>query len=85
MPVELPESVVDERLAMSIAELGLSVRTQNFLEARKIFTVNDLVHKTRGDLLSIPGFGDACLEEVYKGLEGIGFMRTNRPQPDVAS
>lgn len=68
------------RLEMSTAEIGLSVRTTNCLEERGIFTVNDLLHCTREDLLSISNFGEKTLEEVYKALEGVGFYRSTRRQ-----
>ena len=64
-----------ERLDMSTAEIGLSVRTTNCLEERGIFTVEDLLNCTREDLLSISNFGEKTLEEVYKALEGVGFYR----------
>jgi DNA-directed RNA polymerase subunit alpha len=64
-----------DKLEMSTAEIGLTVRTTNCLEERGIFTVNDLLHCTRDDLLSISNFGEKTLEEVYKALEGIGFSR----------
>jgi DNA-directed RNA polymerase subunit alpha len=67
-----------QRLDMSTAEIGLSVRTTNCLEDRGIFTVNDLLHCTRDDLLSISNFGEKTLEEVYRALEGIGFYRPHR-------
>ena len=73
-----------ERLEMSTAEIGLSVRTTNCLEEKGIFTVNDLLHCTRDDLLSISNFGEKTLEEVYKSLEGIGFYRNQRPQRQPA-
>ena len=63
------------KLEMSTAEIGLNVRTTNCLEDRGIFTVNDLLHSTREDLLGISNFGKKTLEEVYKALEGIGFCR----------
>jgi DNA-directed RNA polymerase subunit alpha len=66
------------RLEMSTAEIGLTVRTTNCLEERGIFTVNDLLHCTRDDLLSISNFGEKTLEEVYKALEGVGFFRKGR-------
>ena len=66
------------RLEMSTAEIGLSVRTTNCLEERGIFTVNDLLHCTREDLLSISNFGEKTLEEVYKSLEGVGFYRRTK-------
>lgn len=64
-----------ERLEMSTAEIGLSVRTTNCLEEKGIFTVEDLLNSNRDDLLSISNFGEKTLEEVYKALEGIGFYR----------
>lgn len=69
------------RLEMSTAEIGLSVRTTNCLEERGIFTVNDLLHCTREDLLSISNFGEKTLEEVYKALEGVGFYRKDKREP----
>jgi len=68
----------DEKLEMSTAEIGLSVRTTNCLEERGIFTVRDLLNCTRDDLLSISNFGEKTLEEVYKALEGVGFYRPSR-------
>lgn len=64
-----------ERLELSTAEIGLTVRTTNCLEERGIFTVRDLLNCTREDLLSISNFGEKTLEEVYLALEGIGFYR----------
>lgn len=70
-----------DKLDMSTAEIGLSVRTTNCLEERGIFTVNDLLHCTRDDLLSISNFGEKTLEEVYKSLESIGFSRGSGRRP----
>lgn len=66
---------MQERLELSTAEIGLTVRTTNCLEERGIFTVRDLLNCTRDDLLSISNFGEKTLEEVYLALEGIGFYR----------
>lgn len=70
---------MEEKLEMSTAEIGLSVRTTNCLEERGIFTVHDLLNCTRADLLSISNFGEKTLEEVYKALERIGFFRAETP------
>jgi DNA-directed RNA polymerase subunit alpha len=78
--VEEQAKGLKERLEMSTAEIGLSVRTTNCLEERGIFTVNDLLHCTRDDLLSISNFGEKTLEEVYKALEGVGFHRKTKRQ-----
>jgi len=69
---------------MSTAEIGLSVRTTNCLEERGIFTVNDLLHCTREDLLGISNFFEKTLDEVYKALESIGFLRPSRQRTAVA-
>ena len=66
------------KLEMSTAEIGLAVRTTNCLEERGVFTVNDLLHCTPEDLLSISNFGEKTLEEVYKALEGVGFFRRSK-------
>ena len=75
------EKDLADKLEMSTAEIGLSVRTTNCLEDRGIFTVNDLLHCTREDLLGISNFGEKTLEEVYKALEGIGFCRDGQLTP----
>jgi DNA-directed RNA polymerase subunit alpha len=72
-----------EKLEMSTAEIGLAVRTTNCLEERGVFTVNDLLHCTRDDLLSISNFGEKTLEEVYKALENVGFYRPGREPVEV--
>ena len=69
---------LEERLSMSTAEIGLSVRTTNCLEERGIFTVEDLLRSKPEDLLGISNFGEKTLEEVYKSLESVGFVRRTR-------
>ena len=77
---ELTNQGLKDRLEMSTAEIGLAVRTTNCLEERGIFTVNDLLHCTREDLLSISNFGEKTLDEVYKALEKVGFKRPTMPR-----
>ncbi len=67
--------LMQERLEMSTAEIGLSVRTTNCLEERGIFTVRDLLNCTPVNLLDISNFGEKTLEEVYDALAKIGFER----------
>jgi DNA-directed RNA polymerase subunit alpha len=67
--------LMQQRLEMSTAEIGLSVRTTNCLEERGIFTVRDLLNCTPEDLLDISNFGEKTLEEVYDALNKIGFER----------
>ena len=69
-----------ERLELSTAEIGLTVRTTNCLEEKGIFTVEDLLNSNRDELLSISNFGEKTLEEVYKSLSKIGFPRHRAAQ-----
>jgi len=72
--------ILRERLEMSTAEIGLTVRTTNCLEERGIFTVRDLLNCTPEDLLGISNFGEKTLEEVYQALADFGFpRRKNQP------
>ena len=74
---------LNDRLEMSTAEIGLSVRTTNCLEERGIFTVNDLLNCSPDDLLDISNFGEKTLEEVYSALETIGFYRRSPEMVDT--
>ncbi len=73
-----PQADLAERLDMSTAEIGLSVRTTNCLEERGIFTVNDLLHCTREDLLEHLEFRR---KDAGRGVQGTGKHRLLSPQP----
>ena len=79
------EEALRQKLEMSTAEIGLSVRTTNCLEERGIFTVQDLLKCTPDRLLGISNFGEKTLEEVYKSLESIGFYRESRRAAQIAA
>ncbi|MFO0896797.1 MAG: DNA-directed RNA polymerase subunit alpha C-terminal domain-containing protein [Pirellulales bacterium] len=79
------KQVLSQRLDMSLAEIGLTVRTTNCLEERGIFTVRDLLNCKPQFLLSISNFGEKTLEEVYKALEGVGFVRKWKQERPVAA
>ncbi len=69
----------DDRLGLSLAEIGLIVRTVNILEDEGIFTVEDLLTATREELLKIPNLGEKTLETIYEALAKIGFHPTQKP------
>jgi DNA-directed RNA polymerase subunit alpha len=69
---------MQEKLDLSMAEIGLSVRTTNCLDEQGISTVGELLKCTRADLLSIPNFGEKTLEEVFNALEKLGFVRAEK-------
>lgn len=54
-----------------ISELKLSTRTYNALDKAKIRRINDLVKKSRKDLLELEGFGETALKEIEKELKKI--------------
>lgn len=85
MKTRIPLSQAEEqarlrakRLDLSIAEMGLSVRTTNCLEETGILTVRDLLNATPKKLLAISNFGEKTLDEVYASLETLGFYREGR-------
>jgi len=79
MPIEerpevaVQETITDEeleqKLSMSLAELELSVRATNCLEAEGITTVRDLVTRTPEELLTVRNFGETTLREVREKLK----------------
>ncbi|MDR2115094.1 MAG: hypothetical protein LBP87_01810 [Planctomycetaceae bacterium] len=76
---------LEKKLELSTAEIGLSVRTTNCLDEQGICTVGDLLACQREDLLRIANFGEKTLEEVYKALEKLGFIRADRRSPTAKS
>ncbi|HZZ71871.1 MAG TPA: DNA-directed RNA polymerase subunit alpha [Pirellulales bacterium] len=62
----------EAKLAMSLAELKLSVRASNCLESENINTVRDLVTKTEDQLLEVRNFGETTLREVKEKLTEMG-------------
>ena len=77
-PAEIKRREMQEKLDLSMAEIGLSVRTTNCLDEQGISTVGELLKCKRSDLLSIPNFGEKTLEEVFNALEKFGFVRAEK-------
>ena len=62
----------DTKLAMTIDELDLSVRSFNCLKRANINTVADLICKTGEDMMKVRNMGKKSLDEVQKKLERMG-------------
>jgi len=62
------DTELERKLAMSLAELELSVRATNCLESEGITTVRDLVIRTDEELLEVRNFGETTLKEVKQKL-----------------
>ena len=74
-----PVEIVDEEkiqrekyLSKPVAELELSVRSSNCLEAAQIVTIRDLVVKTENDMLKFRNFGRKSLNEIKDILATMG-------------
>lgn len=66
------DSALKRKLAMSLAELELSVRATNCLETEGITTVRDLVSRSDQELLEVRNFGETTLKEVKEKLQENG-------------
>lgn len=64
--------VLKKKLAMSVDELDLSVRSSNCLATMKIQTIGELVVRNETDLGKIRNFGKTSLKEVKKKLAEMG-------------
>ena len=74
--IEPPAPAVNEelrrKLECPLAELDLSVRASNCLEAAKLSTVGDLACMAEEELLQLRSFGKTSLMEVRRKLAEIG-------------
>ena len=79
------DPATEAKLAMSLAELNLSVRASNCLESENINTVRDLVACTEDQLLEVRNFGETTLNEVREKLTAIGLRLGMRVPPTPTS
>jgi len=66
------DPATEAKLAMTLAEMDLSVRATNCLEPENINTVRDLVGYSEDQLLDLRNFGETTLDEVREKLASIG-------------
>lgn len=78
------DPATEAKLAMSLAELELSVRATNCLESENITTVRDLVTRSEEQLLEVRNFGETTLAEVREKLADIGLRLGMRLPPAPA-
>ena len=64
-------------LEMPIEEMDLSVRSYNCLKRANINTVEDLIKKSKGDMLKVRNLGLKSIEEVVEKLETFGLGLKN--------
>lgn len=63
---DLDALMLERALDEPISSLGMSVRTTNFLEGKGILEIRELLQTTKSELLAIPDFANASLNEVLK-------------------
>ncbi len=66
------DPVLESKLNIRIADLKLSVRASNCLDAEQIIMVRDLVGRSEDQLLELRNFGETTLAEVKEKLSQIG-------------
>ncbi len=66
------DPALEQKLAMTLSDLKLSVRASNCLENEDIKTVGQLVSRNEDDLLDLRNFGETSLNEVKQKLNEIG-------------
>lgn len=76
---------LDSKLAMSLAELELSVRATNCLESEGITTVRELVQRDDDRLLQVRNFGETTLREVKEKLKRHGLTLGMKLPESLAS
>jgi hypothetical protein len=54
-----------------------STRTRNCLENEKIEFIGELIRKSEAEMLCVPNFGRACLNEVKQSLSSLGGLSLN--------
>jgi DNA-directed RNA polymerase subunit alpha len=65
------KSVLFEKLAKSVDEMELSVRSYNCLKNANIRTIGELVQKTEAEMLKTKNFGRKSLNEIKEILAGM--------------
>tara|TARA_R100001079_G_C4366297_1_gene117118 strand:- start:131 stop:571 length:441 start_codon:yes stop_codon:yes gene_type:complete len=70
-------------LNKKIEDLEMTMRVLNCLKQENIDTVEDLVKKTKGEMLRIPNFGYCSLNEVTSILEDMN-LKLNMSDEDIS-
>lgn len=81
----LAGQAADPRLSLGVAQLGLPVRTVNYLARADILTVWDLLQRTPQQILKLPNMGPRTLELIFAALARLGFHRQGMSQDESAS
>lgn len=67
-------------LEMGIEDMDLSVRSNNCLRRAGIMTIEDLVKKSKDEMLKVKNLGSKSLDEIIKKLENYGLSLRNEEE-----
>ncbi len=70
--VDRQEDTKIKLLETSIEDMELSPRSSNCLKRASINTIDDLIKKSKGDMLKVRNLGSKSLDEITIKLEALG-------------
>ncbi len=76
-------SLEEEKKGLTLEDLGLSTRAYNSLRHAGIHTIEDLLSKSREDLMKIKNFGQKSLQELEEKLREKGLSLRDGGNPDT--
>lgn len=80
-PIKEPELTKEQKkiLASTVMTLSISNRAINLCKREGIITVQDLVTKTKNQLMSFNGMGTGIFNEITQALNAVGLrLKSNR-------
>jgi len=72
MEMAIPEAKREDALAIEVASIPFSTRTQNVLEKGGIKTIADLVNLREDELMNLDGMGEKGIKEIRKAIGNLG-------------
>jgi DNA-directed RNA polymerase subunit alpha len=69
---EIPEVKKGDTMAIEVASIPFSTRTQNILEKNNIKTIADLVALQEDELMNLEGMGEKGIKEIRKAIGNLG-------------
>lgn len=69
---EIPEVKKGDTMAIEVASIPFSTRTQNVLEKSNIKTIADLVALREDELMNLEGMGEKGIKEIRKAIGNLG-------------
>ena len=80
----IPATVLDERYAIPMEQLDLSVRTMNCLRRAGITTVGELIAKGEKEMMALRNFGQKSKQELQERLTTLGLSLSGEIKDETA-